>query len=252
MGQTAARIFETLILPPGLFLVVFTLGILLLRRKPILAYPMLLAGLAAFYLLSTPFFAGLLMQQVETYPALEPGSPVNPAAGAIVVLSGGMETSATEYASDTVGMHTLVRCRYAAFLQRKTGLPILASGGRINGDSTMSLAAVMADVLTTGFNAEEVWLEDRSRNTADNAFFSRALLAQKQIDTVYLVTQAWHMPRAVAIFEQAGFKVIPAPTAFEGEVPFKLTSLLPAAHAIALSRHALREVAAIIWYRIRY
>jgi uncharacterized SAM-binding protein YcdF (DUF218 family) len=126
------------------------------------------------------------------------------------------------------------------------------SGGLVLDKEGKTLAQVMAELLREDFQSGEVWLEDKSRTTGENAFFSKKLLAEKQIDTIYLVTQAWHMPRSVAIFEKAGLKVIPAPTAFEGGKPFTMLALLPGAKAMNISRYAIREMAAALWYKIRY
>ncbi len=252
MEQFVTRTIDALIFPPGLFLVLFAVGLMLLNKRPALAKPLLSVGLIVFYLLSTPFIAGLLINRVETYPALDAKSLGNSAAGAIVVLASGRDKNAQEYGSDTVGAQTLLRSRYGAFLQRHTGLPILVSGGLVLGKEGKSLAQVMAELLREDFQAGEVWLEDKSRTTGENAFFSNKLLVQKQIDTIYLVTQAWHMPRSVAVFEKAGLKVIPAPTAFEGGKPFKMLALLPSAQAINISRYALREMTVALWYKIRY
>ena len=110
----------------------------------------------------------------------------------------------------------------------------------------------MAESLRQDFSAGEVWLEDGSLSTADNAFRSKAFLLQKNIDRIYLVTQAWHMPRAVDMFEKADLEVIAAPTAFAGKPGFSLLSMLPSAAALQLSRLVLREIAARIWYRLLY
>ena len=252
MEQFVTRIIESLILPPGLFLFLLVVGLVLLKKKPVLGKSVLCFVLATFYLLSTPLISGHLINQIETYPALDLKNLGDSEAGAIVVLASGRDENAKEYGGDTVGIYTLLRSRYGAFLQRKTGLPILVSGGLVLDKGGKSLAEVMAELLRDDFQAGEVWLEDESRTTGENAFFSQKVLAQKQIDTVYLVTQAWHMPRSVTVFKNAGLKVIPAPTAFEGGKPFKLMDVLPSASAINISRLALHEMVGALWYKIRY
>ncbi len=247
-----ARIFEELILPPGLFLVLLLAGFLLARSKPPAGRALVGAVMLALYLFSTPFIAAVLAQQVETYEALSPESVPDPAAGAIVILSGDREIDAREYGGDTVGQHTLLRTRYGAFLQRKTGLPILVSGGLLPRGGSKSLAQTMAEALRQDFGAGEVWLEDASLSTADNAFRSKAILLQNNVDRIYLVTQAWHMPRAVDIFKKADLEVIAAPTAFTGKRGPSLLNMLPNAAALQLSRVVLRELAARIWYRMYY
>jgi len=227
-------------------------GVLLLNKSPLMGKAALWFGLIIFYLFSTPLISSHLINQLETYPALGEYEIGKSGVGAIVILSSGRDRDAREYGGDTVDKHTLLRCRYGAFLQRKTGLPILVSGGRVLDKEGKSLAQVMAEVLREDFQAREVWLEDKSRTTGENALFSEKILAQKNIDAVYLVTQAWHMPRSVVAFEKTGLKVIPAPTAFEGGSPFKFMDMLPNANAINTSYFALHELIGAFWYKIRY
>jgi uncharacterized SAM-binding protein YcdF (DUF218 family) len=52
-----------------------------------------------------------------------------------------------------------------------------------------------------------VLLEDRSRNTVENAVFSKAMAQPKPGERWLLVTSAFHLPRAMGIFRKAGFEV---------------------------------------------
>ena len=54
-------------------------------------------------------------------------------------------------------------------------------------------------------------MERRSRNTQENAEFSKALVAPKEGERWLLVTSAFHMPRSVGLFRKAGFAVEPYP-----------------------------------------
>lgn len=58
-----------------------------------------------------------------------------------------------------------------------------------------------------GVPADRVILEDKSRNTAENATFTRDLLKPEPGDHYLLVTSAFHMPRAMGVFRKAGFSV---------------------------------------------
>jgi len=252
LEQFVTRTLESFIFPPGIFLILLMIGILLLKNRYSLAKAILWIGLSIFYLFSTPIVADLMISSLESHPALQEKDLLESKAGAIVILSGGRDKNAEEYGGDTVDQHTLLRCRYGAFLQRKTGLPILVSGGWVLDKEGKSLAQVMAEALREDFKAREVWLEDKSKTTGENALFSEKILAQKSIDTIYLVTQAWHMPRSVIAFKKTGLKVIPAPTAFKGGNPFKFMNMLPSANAINTSYFALHEMIGAFWYQIRY
>ncbi|RMG33348.1 MAG: hypothetical protein D6720_11630 [Gammaproteobacteria bacterium] len=75
--------------------------------------------------LSLPIVSPMLAMPLEPYPALAPDRLKNIEAQAFVVLAAGRHTGAPEYGGDTVGAISLQRARYAAFLQRHTGLPLI-------------------------------------------------------------------------------------------------------------------------------
>lgn len=137
-----------------------------------------------------------------------------PVADVIVVLGGGTESF--QFPRPSVEVNGAGdRVLYAAYLYKQGAAShLLLSGGRINwlepGDSP---AQDMASLLTLmGVPEEALWLEPRSQNTSENAVEAYRLLSPKGIQRIILVTSAAHMPRAVGLFEQQGFEVLPAPT----------------------------------------
>jgi uncharacterized SAM-binding protein YcdF (DUF218 family) len=259
MELLITNILQKIFFPPGVVLLLFLSGLLLLTFRPLLARVLLWLGLLTGYLLSTPYIEDVMLQLVQGYPALTPQNITEHAteshAGAIVVLSANSYKNAPEYAQDTVGDSTLERIRYGAYLYRKTGLPIVASGGHVFDNTGKSLAAEMADSLQDDFGVKEVWLEEHSHTTAENALFTTQLLNARGIDTVFLVTHAYHMPRAVMIFQKNGIKVVPAPTAFNvkhhGNGP-AIMMWMPSASAMYGTHAALHELAGLFWYWLRY
>lgn len=76
-------------------------------------------------------------------------------------------------------------------------------------------ADLIAPLLKTlGLGGREIIYEKRSRNTYENAILSRDLVKPKAGERWILVTSAFHMPRSVAVFESAGWTVVPAPADF--------------------------------------
>jgi uncharacterized SAM-binding protein YcdF (DUF218 family) len=75
-----------------------------------------------------------------------------------------------------------------------------------------------------GVPPEQVTIEDKSRNTDENARFTAAILHPEPSQRWLLVTSAFHMPRSMGLFEKAGFHVIAYPVAFrtksEGDLEF--------------------------------
>jgi uncharacterized SAM-binding protein YcdF (DUF218 family) len=85
------------------------------------------------------------------------------------------------------------------------------------------------------------WVDDQSRDTAENAAQMQRLLARDGVQRIALVTQAWHMPRAQLAFARAGFTVLPAPTGFTLPQQRTLLEWLPTAQGLQASREVLRE-----------
>ncbi len=245
------QFIKILILPPALQFLLLLLGALLLRRHRRAAMLCITLGLGSLYLLSTGLVAGQLTARVEVYPPLDLSTAALQQAEAIVILGAGRNSDAPEYAGDTVSSRELERLRYGAILHDKTGLPILLTGGRVLEDGP-SEAQLMQQALQQSFQRQALWLEQESRNTRENARFSFALLQQRHINRVILVTHASHMPRAVLRFEQAGFSVIPAPTVFQsnrsGE--WTLIDLLPSAAALHVSTITLHEIYGLMAVRL--
>jgi uncharacterized SAM-binding protein YcdF (DUF218 family) len=116
-----------------------------------------------------------------------------------------------------------------------------------------SEAAAMRDFLVElGVPATAVVLEERSRNTRENALYTAEVLQAQGIGPVLLVTSALHMPRALATFQAAGVDAIPAATDFEViQRPRVLLDWLPDAEALAASTRALKEYLGLWVYRHR-
>lgn len=232
--------------------------VLLVRRRST-GITMILAGLILSYLLSIPITASLFAQLFQQgYPPLSSTELSRYPADTtmIVVLAGGLDPEAPEYAQDTLHLRTLGRLRYGARLARISNLPVLVSGGIRNTDidypPSPREAEVMAQALREEYGIHRVWTETRSRNTWQNAVYSTAILRSLGISRIILVTQAAHMPRAAESFEKQGLEVIPAstlyfPTRLE---PGRIGSWLPSAGAIATINFLCHEWLGIWYYRL--
>lgn len=237
------------LLPPLNLLVIGGIGLMLWKRRPAVARLLTALSLSGLWLLSTPWVAESSLHLLETrHPALN--FSALPEAEAIVVLGGGTYFNAPEYGGDTVSRESWLRLRYAAALYRRTGKPILVSGGAPVGNSTTE-AAQMRQVLEQELHVPVRWIEDRSSNTYENAQFSRAILQQADIQRIYLVTHAKHMPRAADIFVSTGLSVVAAPTAFTTRYRTDLLAFLPRAESLLDSKQFLHELFGVLWYKAK-
>jgi uncharacterized SAM-binding protein YcdF (DUF218 family) len=125
------------------------------------------------------------------------------------------------------------------------GDPNLLSPGTVEAD----LAADLFDRL--GLRRARIVPETRSRNTAENASFSQALVVPKAGERWLLITSAAHMPRAIGAFRQAGFPVEAYPVDWrtrgrdDATMPFAAFSA-----GLARTDVALREWAGLLVYRL--
>jgi uncharacterized SAM-binding protein YcdF (DUF218 family) len=253
MEVIIAKLVASLIKPPGLMLGMMLLGSLLRHRFYRTGQGFIYAGIFLLVLFSLPVVSGGLVRWYEDMPALDETTLKQTSAQAIVVLAGGRNTNAPEYQQDTVSQFSLVRLRYAAYLQRQSKLPILATGGRVYGDESISEAELIQQALQNEFNAQVRWVEDKSRTTFENAVDTQTLLASENINHILLVTHAMHMPRAKEAFKQAGFTVTAAPTGFHTRSSGTfIGGLLPSANALYLSNALFHEWLGRLWYRLRY
>lgn len=247
-------LFKTLLLPPGILLVLLLVGWWLRRSRPRTAALCFALGLGGLCLMSLPIVverAARALEQDAPLPRHQWPSLAS-RADAIVVLGSGRERHDPVWGEDVSTGTGLERLRLAARLAKESGLPILTSGGLHYGEPP-SEAQIMARALEQDFATPVRWQEERSRTTWENATFTAQILKPLGIKRVALVTQAWHMPRARWCFEQAGLEVVAAPVGFLGvdnARPFG--GWLPESRAITQSGALLNEAAGLLLYPLAY
>jgi uncharacterized SAM-binding protein YcdF (DUF218 family) len=170
-------------------------------------------------------------------------------ARAIVVLSANWQDNAPEYGGMTVGEMTLARLRYTARLQRRTGLPVLVTGGPRMDGTGLVIADYMARVLNDDFGVPVAFVEGKAANTYQSAVYSSQMLQQAGIDTALVVTHAWHIPRTQLSFDKTGFTMIAAPTGFTAVPAAQARALVPSLKGFTCSFYYFHEVIGYLYYR---
>jgi uncharacterized SAM-binding protein YcdF (DUF218 family) len=242
-----------LVLPPlGLVLACLLGGLLAwqtrshvtARRGALLA---ILAALGLL-LLSTPLVAGLLMNSLEREVTLVAADAASAAAAqAIVILGAELAPGARE---PDIGPMTLERLRAGAALHRRTGLPVLVTGGVLSR-GTPPIAELMARSLKQDFGVEPRWVENRAPDTRGNAVLSADMLKAEGIGTAFVVTHAWHLPRALEAFRRTGLEPVAAPVHQPGQPEPTWSDWMPRPDHLAESWFALREWAGRVVYALR-
>ncbi|MNM11575.1 hypothetical protein D3C81_217370 [compost metagenome] len=231
------------VLPPGIIIVFLALLSLWMLWKK-------LRGTAAFlititlmlYLVSTPLVADPLMRTLENrYP-----QPSELSGDVLVVLGGGAVTGTPDVDGEgNMGGSAANRLLTAVRLHRESGLPILFSGGKVYADSGNEGDIARRQLIGLGVAPEDILIENRSLNTAQNAEYSVELMKEHDLSRAVLVTAGFQMARAVTEFKHAGMEVQPYPTAYESSSSAAAAwypgKLAPSADAIGKVSTVLKE-----------
>ena len=247
-----------LALPPASNFIVLAIGVALLPFKPRIGKGLIAGSLILLYIFCTPWFAAFAAQSWEgRYEALDveamlDDGAVNPDNTALVLLSAGQHPNAWEYGGVSLNSSSIVRTRYAAQLASQTGLGVLVTGGTVY-DEKVGVANLMGNVLFEEYAVHPRWLENRATTTWENAQYTKEMLAEAGITRVVLITEAWHMPRAVWSFAEVGLDVTPAPTYFyRDSAPRAAFPMLPQANMLAYTAKIFHEKLGLVWYRLHH
>ena len=238
------NLLVNLALPPTGLVLLILLGLLIGRRG---RGPGLIAVLLLILLGMPVVSDGLLRGLEEGLPtAVSPEHPPQ----AIVVLGAEVIRAEDEKLGVRPGLLTLDRLRAAAVLQRRTGLPILVTGGTTRPD-TAAVGKVMAQSLQDDFRVPVRWVEAKSADTWANARLSADILHEAGIDSVYVVTHAWHERRAMLAFRGTGLTVTAAPVSLDSPLGPGHDDFLPRVAGWQTSYWALHEWIGYAWYALR-
>lgn len=211
-----------------------------------------LLGVLVLWIPATPVFSDFILDTLENrYPPL----PVTalPEAGAIVVLGGNIAESGKR--RETLDLDAAFdRLQHGLALYRAGRAPVLVvSGGGAPGRVTE--ADVMAELLREyGVPDAAIVRETTSRNTRENGVNTAAFLKERAITRVILVTSAFHMERALAVFRRLGIETVPAATDYRADLrpaEMPLLEWLPHAETLYASTLAVREYLGMEVYRYR-
>jgi uncharacterized SAM-binding protein YcdF (DUF218 family) len=114
--------------------------------------------------------------------------------------------------SEAERLTTLVKL---ARLYPSAKLVFTSGSASLFGDRPREADAAKSLLADLGMDTTKIIFERESRNTVENAIFSKRLAEPKPGEIWILITSAWHMPRAVGIFRQAGWPVLPWPVAYK-------------------------------------
>jgi uncharacterized SAM-binding protein YcdF (DUF218 family) len=161
-----------------------------------------------------PIASYILLPLEERFPAFrDDGRPVD----GIILLGGAVEASDSKARGSLVANESAERVLDTLQLAHRypaARILISGGGGTVFGDGAAEAPIIAEYFKSIGIDPARILVEDRSRTTAENAVYSRELAKPREGERWLLVTSAWHMPRAVGVFEKVAFPVTPHPVDF--------------------------------------
>jgi len=209
-----SKTLGVMLLPANFLIGAGLLGaILSATRSAVLGRRLLLGSLVLLAICGFSPLGSLLL-----YPLEQRFPPWDAAGGVpdgIIILGGSIEPDLSAARGRAVFAHSADRIvATAALARRYPNARIVFSGGNSNlvSDDAAKEADHAISVLEgLGIARERLTTERRSRNTQENAEFSKAVAHPKDGERWLLVTSAYHMARSIGLFRKAGFPVEPYP-----------------------------------------
>ncbi|MGD9845738.1 MAG: YdcF family protein [Variibacter sp.] len=206
----ASKLFDFVATPSNVLICCVVAGGVLLSTRFTRAGRrlVLVAGVLLLLFGVTPLSKLLILPLEQRFP---PWDPAGKAPDGIIVLGGAVEPAFLDRGVHSLLNESAERVTAAVDLARRYpearivlsggNASILPGGRHTEGDATAALLEAL------GVARARLIVEDRSRTTAENAIFSKAVAAAKPGERWLLVTSANHMPRAIGTFRKAGFPV---------------------------------------------
>jgi uncharacterized SAM-binding protein YcdF (DUF218 family) len=247
-----SKIFWLIVNPINIFLALFFVGTVLLFTRFKRAGRRVLTFGAAMLLVVGIFPIGdWLTERLENRFPANPKLP-DKVAG-IIVLGGTINqylTASREQPSLTGGGERLTEFLYLAKRYPDAKLIFTGGSGSLFQQTFKEAEAAKIFFDRMGLPKNRVLYESRSRNTFENASFSRDIVQDYENGQWVLITSAIHMPRAVGVFRKTGWNIVPFPVDYhtDGYNRFQL-GFQPIGGLASLDR-GVRELIGLIAYRI--
>jgi len=228
------KLFQAFLSPSVFIFVIFLIGTFFFKKRVGKFFVFL--GIILYYLFSISFISNLIISPLETKY-----QPINKEelnkTNATVLLLGGKESD-------------VLRCAEVLFIynekSNKTDFKVVISGDNPVKSEIKEAESMRIFLINRGIATDNIILEDKSRNTYESAIKIKDLLGN---ELFFLVTSAYHMPRAILAFKSAKTNPFPAPTDFKIEEDYTFLDFFPDSRNLKKTDLAFHEYFGIIFYR---
>ena len=244
------NILTPFLLLPGIFIIslIFTGAWFLHKKKWKAGIVALIFGCFMWALSIAPVSDAMIRGLESEYSI-----PKNVKGDVIILLGRGV----SDKAPDLTGLGVpsdgyFTRIVTAVRLQKRLNIPIIVSGAETSEDKIVKDHIVKRFLVDLGISAEKIIIENKSRDTFENAKFTQEICAKLGFTNPILVTSAYHLKRAVMIFEKVGLQVEPFPAGFKSwqGKQYRWHSYLPGDFSTASL--AIKEYLGLVFYKFAY
>ncbi|QKV18087.1 YdcF family protein [Oricola thermophila] len=255
MFFTVSKVGWLLVQPLGLVAIALVvLVVLAIRRRAMLSTWIAAFALAVLLVATQTNVGRLLLQPLEDRYARPDAVPDPADIAGIIVLGGGFDGSVTlgrgGYELGEAGDRFVEAVRLARLYP---DAPVIVSGGEASliGVTEGDAAIARRFFAHFGLDSDRLLLETHSKNTHENAVYTKNMLPDESTGDWLLITSAFHMPRSVGVFKGQGVSVVPWPVDYRtsGTEELKLGRDDPVSALSELSQ-ALREYLGLLVYRM--
>jgi uncharacterized SAM-binding protein YcdF (DUF218 family) len=253
MFFTLSKIIGLFALPSNLLIAIGIVGLILLcTRFTRLGSWLVVTSLVLIAIAGlSPLGNDLMIPLEQRFPPWDPsGGPP----GGIVVLGGAISPEVSAFRDAVALNEAAERITAAAELARRyPNARIVYSGGSnaLLSDGAVEAPFAVRELEALGVAHDRITAEEQSRNTIENAVYSRLVAQPKPGERWLLVTSAFHMPRAIAAFRAAGFAVEAYPVDWRTRGPRDAGRFFGSlSEGLTRTDTALHEWAGLLIYRL--
>jgi len=246
------KILSSFLLPPGFFIVaLIAFGIIFAvnRQRKLGRANILLGFLIWIFSISPTSYLLLSSLESDFYKT-------NNLKGDVIILLGGgiyknvRDLSGSGFPADD----TLGRIVTAVRLHKRLNIPIIISFGSVYKDRNAGAPIVKRFLMDLGVGENQIILEEKSKDTFENAKYSSEICKKRGFTLPILLTSAYHLKRSYWVFEHLGMNINPYPAYFKthDNPSYSWYDFLPNGHSLANTSNALHEYLGLIFYKIYY
>jgi len=201
--------------PSHLILLLLVLAAIFLKAKPSLSRKFSCSITISLLFIAISPIEHFILIPLEQH--IEQPTTIDSNVDSIIVLGGGQQRKQSHlFPYSGFGQHN-GRLIAAIDLAKKLQVPLIFVGGHQQQDGVTYRESRSLDTLIAiaGLPSSQVFINDDSNDTFDNALKAKAILLKQQLSHSVLITSAAHMPRAVGVFKQQNIAITPFPVEYK-------------------------------------